>query len=200
MERAYKKIENTISCVLGVCNKLKYKLSDMSLTLIYDALIHSRLAYCSIVWASTYRSNLQKIYSLQRRFLKMCHTKTNEREQIISLNPFQYFRRLDIYKIIIFQISKFVYQSLNGLLPSCFKDYFNNISQVHHYNTRSLQKLYHVQSRTNKRKFHICVKGPIVWNEIPQDIRNKKCLPCFANALENYYLVIDNWKNKSILI
>ena len=40
--------------------------------LIYDSLIASKLAYCNILWGSTYASSLSPLFNVQKRSLKIC--------------------------------------------------------------------------------------------------------------------------------
>ena len=69
---------------IGVIARIRHKLTRRALMLLYDTLIASQLSYCNIIWASTYRTPLLKIYSLQKRALKLCtgkltyHTKYND--------------------------------------------------------------------------------------------------------------------------
>ena len=68
-------VSNKIARAIGVIARIRHKLTRRSLILLYDTLIASLLSYCNIIWASTYRTPLLKIYSLQKRALKLCTGK-----------------------------------------------------------------------------------------------------------------------------
>ena len=60
-----------ISESVGLFYKAKYYLPSKSLlTALYFALIYPYLTYCNLIWASTYVSNLQRIYLVQKRAVR----------------------------------------------------------------------------------------------------------------------------------
>ena len=56
-----------ISKSVGLLYKAKYYLPSKSLLTLYYALVYPYLTYCNLIWASTYVTNLQRIYLLQKR-------------------------------------------------------------------------------------------------------------------------------------
>ncbi len=56
------------SCMfrLGQINRVKHCFNRHTLTIIINALVFSKLFYCSTVWSSTSEANLDKIQSIQR--------------------------------------------------------------------------------------------------------------------------------------
>ena len=63
-------IAGTISKSVGLLYKAKYYLPSKSLLTLYYALIYPYLTYCSLIWASTYVTDLQQIYLLQKRAVR----------------------------------------------------------------------------------------------------------------------------------
>ena len=59
-----------ISKSVGLLYKAKYYLPSKSLLTLYYALISPYLTYCNLIWASTYVTNLQRIYLLQKRAVR----------------------------------------------------------------------------------------------------------------------------------
>ena len=59
-----------ISKSVGLLHKAKYYLPSNSLLTLYYALICPYLTYCNLIWASTYVTNLQRIYQLQKRAVR----------------------------------------------------------------------------------------------------------------------------------
>ena len=56
-----------ISKSVGLLYKAKCYLPSKSLLTLYYALIYPYLTYCNLIWASTYVTNMQRIYLLQKR-------------------------------------------------------------------------------------------------------------------------------------
>ena len=103
-----------------ICKSLSFYLNKTSLCTLYS-LVYPYLQYCASVWGSTCRSNLKRLITLQKRFIR-----------IISNSPFNthanpIFVSLRILKfedIIKLQVGKVMYLYKNGLLPDCFNDMF----------------------------------------------------------------------------
>ena len=96
------------------------------------------LSYCSIVWTSTYPTNLNRIYFLQKRAMRAI-TKSNY--LVHSAPLFSRLRVLDIYLINSFHLGKFMYKNQNRLFPFIFLELFQTSSQIHKYNTRPASDL-----------------------------------------------------------
>ena len=119
--------------------------------LLSDTLILPHLSYCNIIWASTYKTSIQKITVLQKRSLRICY-KTNI-PLTNSTCIFHTCSKLCITDINKLQVAKFVYSSLNKLLPRCFNTYFSNVLNVHSHYTRNAKQLYSHFACTNITKF-----------------------------------------------
>ena len=59
-----------ISKSVGLLYKAKYYLPSKSPLILYYALVYPYLTYCNLIWASTYVTNLQRIYLLQKRIVR----------------------------------------------------------------------------------------------------------------------------------
>ena len=59
-----------ISKSVGLLYKAKYYLPSKSLLTLYYALIYPYLTYCNLIWTSTFVTNLQRIYLLQKRAVR----------------------------------------------------------------------------------------------------------------------------------
>ena len=72
------------------------------------------------------------------------------------------FKQLNIFNLFninIVQVTCFVYRSLNGQLPSIFKDYFIQNCTVHNHSIRHCLNLHFSLHRTNVRANSIRVSG-----------------------------------------
>ena len=190
-----KKIENKIAVVTGIIRKIRFKLSTKTSLLIYDSLISSQLYYCNILWASTYKSSLAKIISLQKRALRACLGKPNSRFKpnqpipaplVQKPSVFQSCNKLTVSNIFKLQVAKFVFQVLHKISPVQFSPLFRFNSVLYNTNTRSENKLFQPYARTNFRKFSISVTGPNIWNSLPQDLRSIQSYTVFVKRIKKY--------------
>ena len=136
-------VASKVARAIGVIGRIKHRLSKQTLMLLYDSLISSHIMYCNIVWASTYKSSLEKLYLLQNSALKLCSGEKsyiyqrNAQIKTNTLSIFQSYNKLSVYDLNKYQIAKFTYNAINKLSPSCFWPMFSSLSSIHLYNTRA---------------------------------------------------------------
>ena len=173
--------------------------------LLYNSLILTLINYCNLIWASNYKTSLNKIYLLQKRALKLCSgTKTKSKSYFLckasiysksNKNIFKETNKQSVYAINKTQIAKFIYQAINKLAPDCFQNMFSTTSMIHSHNTRSEQRhdLFHKHAKSNCRKFATSLKGPEIWNNIPVTIRQLNTVSKFTKSVKRHYMqLIDN--------
>ena len=125
---------NQLECYSGPASIF---LQKTKLTLYYS-LIYPYITYCNSIWSSTYATNLNIIYCLQKRAVRAI---TNSDYRAHSAPLFSKLGILDIYQINTFQIAKFMYCYHNNLLPPLFFNLFFTNSQFHGYSTRTANQL-----------------------------------------------------------
>ena len=57
---------------------------------------------------------------------------------------------------------------------------------VHSYNTRSTSKIHIDFERTNYGKFSLHYRGAIIWNSLPNDLKESKSSNAFKKALHTH--------------
>ena len=77
-------IRSKISHTLFKLNRAKNILSKKSRTLIYYAHVHSHLNYCSVILTLTSKKNLDSLFTIQKRAIRIIH-KVNYREHTTQL-------------------------------------------------------------------------------------------------------------------
>ncbi|MCO0615633.1 hypothetical protein M8756_20460, partial [Lutimaribacter sp. EGI FJ00015] len=121
-----------ISKSVGLLYKAKYYLPSTSLLTLYYALIYPYLTYCNLIWASTYVTNLQRIYLLQKRAVRAI----SKADYKASSKPlFANLKILDVFSIYSLQVSSFMYLYHNDALPISFTQIFRIGNQIHQYST-----------------------------------------------------------------
>ena len=125
-----KKISNSI----GIIAKARFRLSAKTLLSLYYSLVCPCLSYCSVAWSSTYCSNRNCIYLLQKRIVRLIA----KADCLANTAPlFSQLRLLDNFSIISFSIAIFMYSYHRNLLPVTFQCFFMTGEQFHQYNTRT---------------------------------------------------------------
>ena len=153
-----------------------------SLLLLYYALIYPYLTYCNLIWASTYVTNLQRIYLLQKRAVRLI-SKSDYRAPSKPL--FAKMKILDIFSIYSLQASSFIYLYHNNKLPLSFSEVFQTGSQIHHYSTRTSESYRSHSCRTNFKMFSILFQGPKIWNSLPMHIKAVSSFQSFKQLMKS---------------
>jgi hypothetical protein len=177
-------IARKISKSIGVIFKSSFCLPKSSLRLLYYSLVYPYLQYCVTVWGSTYPSNLKRIILLQKRVVRCINKDAYDAHTEPIFNELCILKFNDIY---LLNLGKFMYSYQNDLLPSSFNDYFIEVNQVHHYNTRSSNNIYVPFCKTNIRQFSASFQGPKLFNMLSSDMRNAYSLRSFQIKLKKQY-------------
>ena len=163
----------------------RFYLSSKTKLTLYYSLIYPYLTYCNSSWSSTYITNLNRIYCLQKRAVRAI---TNSDYRAHSAPLFSKLKISDIYQINTFLIAKFMYCYHNNLLPPLFFNLFLTNSQIHGYSTRTSNNYRVHHCRTNLKKFTILYQGPKIWNSLPVTITSLTSFPNFKYKLLEFLI------------
>ena len=178
-------VANKISKSIGIIYKASFFLSKSSLQTLYYSLVYPYLIYCNIVWASTYKSNLNRILILQKRIVRIMN-KTWFLEQTSPL--FRQDKILKIIDICSLQMGQFMYSYNHRILPEAFLNLFQKHNEIHNYNTRNARKIILPLCRTNIRRFSVIYQAPRLFNSLPVEIVSCFTLKSFSNKLKKFLL------------
>ena len=146
---------------VGILSKLKHFLPMYIMNTLYYSLILSHLQYCTLLWANTYSSCLNKLRILQKKAIRII----TQSHYLAHTDPL--FSKLKLFKLDYV----YMYKSTKGLLPDSMSSMVIPIHNVHDHNLRN-QNAYYIQHfRTNCRTFTIHYTGPIFWNTLSQQLR-----------------------------
>ena len=146
-------LSKQIAKSVGILSRTRFYLSCKTKLMLYYTLIYPYRTYCNSTWSSTYVSNLNRIYYLQKRAVRAV-TSSEYRAHTAPL--FAKLKNLDIFQINTLDIAKFMFRYHNNLLPPLFFNLTN--SQVHKYDTRTAGN-YRVHScRTNIKNLQFFTK------------------------------------------
>ena len=130
---------------------------------LYYSLIHSHTNYANIVWASTNKTKLAKLYSKQKWAIRII---TFQDDKHTSARPLMtQLKILNIYQTNIYQILLFMFRIRHKLTPNAFKQKFFQIK--HKYPSRfSCNNFLQPKSVRKSTDYSILHRGPSLWNKI----------------------------------
>ena len=178
-------LSSKVSRSIGIIYRSSFCLHKSALCMLYFSLIYPYLYYCISVWGSTYPTNLNRIFVLQKRAIRT-----------ISKSPFDahtgpIFKELNIlslHNIYLAQIGKIMFQYKAGLLPACFENIFLLRSQIHVHNTRNANYFSLPKCKTNIRLFSFQYQGPKFFNSLSHEIQNLPNIASFKHKLKLFLL------------
>jgi hypothetical protein len=92
---------------------------------------------------------------------------------------FKNLRLLKFHDLRELQTGQFMLLYMNNLLPDHFENLFLLKQQVH-YNTRRANEFYIATPRTNLRQFSIKYQGPLLYNNLNNNIINSVSYSLFT--------------------
>ena len=160
-----------VSRIVGLIAKLRHFIPTHTLLNIYRALISPYLTYGLTAWGQACKSYLEKILKLQKRVLRFIYFSDRNEHAIplfidANILPLQF----SYYE----SIAKLMFDIRHRIAPSNIRELFEDISNIHSYNTRSSvsKNFYTKSSRLSALANSFSRIGAKVWNEMPLIIRN----------------------------
>ena len=177
-----------ISKSIGVIYRAGFFLPNHCLKTLYYCLVYPYFHYCITVWGSTYKTNLRRLVSLQKRVVRII---SNSSFDAPSDPIFKNLKLLKFFDIRQLELGKLMFSFSHSLLPVKFKDYFCFNNEVHSYDTRHTDNFHLPFCRTNLRKFSVSFQGPSYYNSLANEIKDSTSLSLFKTKLckliyENY--------------
>ena len=154
---------------------------------LYYSLILSYLQYCTLLWANTYSTCLNKLRILQKKAIRiimqshyLAHTDPLfSKLKLLKLDGL-YKHQLGIYI--------YMYKSTKGLFPDSMSSMVIPMHNVHDHNLRNQNGYYIQHVTTNIGKFTIHYTGPVFWNTLPEQLRDAVSENQFKSKLKDFLL------------
>ena len=160
-----------VSRTEGLIAKLRHFLPKHTLLNMYQALIAPYLTYGLTVWGQACKSYLDTLLKLQKRVLRFIYFSDHNGHAIpVYVDAYSLALKFVYYESIV----NMMFDVRNRTAPSNIQDLFQDISNVHSYNTRSSasNNFYTKPSRLSVQANSFSRIGVKVWNAIPQALRN----------------------------
>ena len=163
-------IANTVStCIASLCqiNRVKHLFDPKILENVISSLVFSKLYYCSNVWSSTTKKNIEKLQKVQN-FAARIITGTQKYEHITPI--LKQLNWLPVPDMLKYFVGVLTFKCLNGLAPDYLNSYFQERLSLHDRNTRNKQKLNipAYRSAAGQRTFEY--RAVSLWNSLPSNI------------------------------
>ena len=163
-------ISGKIARGIGILIKARAVLNRDTLVTLYYSFIYPYYIYCNHVWGSTSDRNLNRLFVLQKKAIKII-CQVNRRCHSAPL--FKELKLLNIWQINKYLIGQFMYRCYHTILPPLFNSLFTRNCYVHDHNTRQASVYFAIPlDKTNYCQGSIRYKGPSIWNEI---MKRKVC-------------------------
>ena len=176
---------------IGGLALLRHRTNISVLREVYFALIHSYVRYGILVWGNACDAALQPLKSL-----------INKAVRIITFAPFgpldlqPIYRELEflnLHQTFLLEKGKFMYKRKKELLPTVIASYFDTEpAAVHTYNLRRRENSsYSFRSNTINGQKSIQNKGEILWQEMPQYLKDIDSLISFKKFYKAHLIGTD---------
>ena len=182
--------ENTIntvsSCIstLVQISRVKHIFKNELITII-NALVFSKLYYCSSVWSNTTMYNVNKLQKVQN-FAARIVSNTRKYDHITPV--LKKLKWLPVKNYLYYRDATLAFKCMTGLAPNYLCNKFICRGDVSKRNTRNSQ-LFNIplfQTTTGQRSFSYRVVN--IWNNLPTDIKLCKNVAGFKIKLRKYLL------------
>ncbi len=174
------KIFRKINSNLWLLSRIKEYLSTEHRTQFYKTYIQPHIDYCSIVWSGTSQTNLDRIFRLQKRACKIILDYNVEN----TLESMQNLKILTIFERIYLRKAKFMFKVCNSETPPYITEMFSHRTANDNLPVlRSETSNNFILPRPNKEIFKqsIAYSGPIIWNSLPNQLKNLETVNSFHN-------------------
>ena len=152
-------------CTKSLCliNRVKHILDSRTLIVIINALVFSKLYYCSSVWANTSKKNIAKLQTVQN-FATRIVTGTRKYDHITTV--LQQLKWLPVSYTLRYKDAVMAFKCLKGLAPPYLARRFTSRTQTHDRVTRQMDDLDIPFYRTAAGQRSYLYKATKLWNDL----------------------------------
>ena len=171
---------------LGQINRVKHSFDSRTLIIIINALVFSKLFYCSSVWSNTSQSNIAKLQAVQNF---ACRIVSGSKKYDHVTPILRQLKWLPVKQHMYYRDSIMAFKCMNGLSPGYLSDQFTKRSSISTRKTRNSQLLNIplFKTATGQRTFYYRMVS--LWNALPQNIQLSQSLAHFKNLMRKRLLM-----------
>ena len=174
-----------LSKCVAILAKARRKLPKSCLISLYYSIAYPYFIYCNHVWGKNYQSVLEKLILAQKKIIRVITSSPYRAhtEPLFAAN-----RMLNVHDINEYCIGIFMYNTINSNVPTLFENFFRQNNNIHRYETRISQNLHLTKCKSNVRKFSVRINGAMVWNSLPEDLKQSHSLLIFKKRLRKHII------------
>jgi hypothetical protein len=176
-------IIKSIAYKINYLRRISQHLSQWTRLTIYNTLIHPHFCYCATILYLLNQNEIGRLQKLQNRAMRIilnCSRLTSIAEMLKRLGW------LPVRMLLIYYTLIFVFNIKVGNSPSYLSNKIKYSSEVHAYNTRSCQDFHVNRTLRTHTGNSVFVKGLILFNRLPDQIKNAPSLQVFKNRLGSF--------------
>lgn len=177
------KTQSKMARCISLMGKSKHILDYHSLFIVYCTLTLPYMSYGVKVWGNTYKTNIDVLFKLQRRAIRILHN-VGFRDHTDIL--FQQSKILKFNDLIKFKTLKIIFKAKQNLLPKNLQKLF--CERDGSYNLRGKHNLKKQCARTTMKQMCITRNGVDIWNSLNEDIKGSLHLHQFKRNLKKHYI------------
>ena len=162
--------------------KVKNIISKIHLRTPYNSLVYPYIDYGITLWGTTHATYVKHIAIMQKKAIRIA-TGANYNDHTEPLfKQMKLLKLKDVHKI---KVATFMFSASKGILPSPLICMITNTSEIHtHDDTRNKNNPHVNIRRTNIAAKTIRHNGPQIWNNISDDIKQRKTTKSFMHAMK----------------
>src|SRR6266436_3289436 len=175
------KLTSKIAAYIGMISKIRHYFSQNITVMYYYAFVHSSISYGSCLWGNTYQSHLIPIINLQKKAVRFI---TFAEFNAHSKPLFQLLGILNFPNLFKFNMIITIFKIKNNMLTS---DILQSNKAVHLHCTRqnAIHNFFLSTINTNYGKFKMTYQGPVLWNALPNDLKDLSSINIFRSRLKS---------------
>jgi hypothetical protein len=163
-------IKSKLSKTIAIMHKAKYVLNKNACLILYYSLFLPYVSYCCEVWGNAYKTNLECIYLLQKKAVRIvCNVGYREHTNELFCD-LHVLKLTDLVKV---KSSMIIYNANKRLLPNNLQALFK-ISSDSNHDTRQSNNIRQVFARTTLKSQCISIHGIKLWNSLDNNIKCAK--------------------------
>ena len=143
----------------------------------------SSISYCSTVWNGASKLNIQKLQNIQNFASKVAIGNGKKYDHATP-----YINELEWLKIenkVVYDVCSFIYRILYEHVPQRILK-LETVEQVRSRQTRQSGRLMVPRRRTVIADRAVSVRGPKLWNALPQEIKESENFSGFKKKLKSH--------------
>ena len=172
-----KHLSRKITSSIWLLSKIKKFLSQAHRVQFYKSYIQPRIDFCNIVWGSSSDTNKLKLFKLQKRACRVIldYNVDDIHEAMKTLKIMSVYDRLYLRK------AKFMFKVANNMTPTYISENFTSRNNGIMLRSSTAGCFVPPKPRTEYFKHSLRYSGCLVWNSLPQEVKNAQTPDTFHN-------------------